>query len=57
VRRELAIDLAELDQMHVIAEWLARQGRQALYVPLPDGPLTPSDAESAVASVLQAIYA
>ena len=57
VRRELAIDLAELDQMHVVAEWLARQGRQALYVPLPDGPLTPADAESAVASVLQAIYA
>lgn len=57
VRRELEIDLAELDQMHVVAEWLARQGRQALYVPLPDGPLSPSDAESAVASVLQAIYA
>ncbi len=57
VRRELAIDLAELDQMHVVAEWLARQGRQALYVPLPDGPLTPADAESAVAAVLQAIHA
>ena len=57
IRRELEIDLAELDQMHVVAEWLARQGRQALYVPLPDGPLTPADAESAVASVLQAIHA
>ncbi len=57
VRRELEIDLAELDQMHVVAEWLARQGRQALYVPLPDGPLSLSDAENAVASVLQAIYA
>jgi excinuclease ABC subunit C len=57
VRRELEIDLAELDQMHVVAEWLARQGRQALYVPLPDGPLSMADAESAVASVLQAIYA
>ncbi|HEU5319128.1 MAG TPA: GIY-YIG nuclease family protein [Chloroflexota bacterium] len=57
VRRELEIDLAELDQMHVVAEWLARQGRQALYVPLPDGPLSMADAESAVASVLQAIFA
>jgi len=56
-RRELSIDLAELDQMHVVAEWLARQGRQALYVPLPDGALSAGDAESAVAAVLQAIYA
>lgn len=57
VRRELEIHLDELDQMHVVADWLARQGRQALYVPLPDGPLTPADAESAVAAVLQALYA
>jgi excinuclease ABC subunit C len=57
IRRELAIDLAELDQMHIVAEWLARQGRQALYVPLPDGPLTEADAESAVGAVLQALHA
>lgn len=56
-RRELEIDLEELDQMHVVAEWLARQGRQALYVPLPDGALTPSDAERAVSAVVQAICA
>ncbi len=55
VRRELAIDLDELDQMHVVAEWLARQGRHAVYVPLPDGPLSARDAERAVDSVVQAL--
>jgi excinuclease UvrABC nuclease subunit len=54
-RRELEIDLDELDQMHVVAEWLARQGRQAVYVPLPDGPLSPSDADLAVEAVVQAM--
>ena len=55
VKRHLAIDLEELDQMHVVAEWLARAGRQAVYVPLPDGPLTAADAERAVGAVAQAL--
>jgi excinuclease UvrABC nuclease subunit len=54
-RRQLAIDLDELDQMHVVAEWLAKQGRSAVYVPLPDGPLTPGDAQRAVDAVAQAL--
>src|SRR5919109_195134 len=50
-RRELTIDLDELDQMHVVSEWLARQGRQAAYVALPDGPLCAQDARRAVDAV------
>jgi excinuclease ABC subunit C len=55
VKRQLAINLDELDQMDVVAEWLARQGRQAVYVPLPDGPLTQRDAEGAVDAVARAL--
>lgn len=54
-RRRLAIDLDELDQMHVVAEWLARQEPGAVYIPLPEGPLTAADAERAAASVMGAI--
>ncbi|MGH2352613.1 MAG: GIY-YIG nuclease family protein [Chloroflexota bacterium] len=50
-RRQLAIDLDELDQMHVVAEWLGRRGRSAVYLPLPDGPLSPSDAVRAVDAI------
>jgi excinuclease UvrABC nuclease subunit len=57
VSRQLALDLDELDQMHVVAEWLARRGRQAVYVPLPDRPLTPQDAAQAVHAVAQALAA
>ena len=45
----------ELDQMHVVAEWLARRGRRAVYLPLPEGPLRPSDARQAVDAVAQAL--
>jgi excinuclease UvrABC nuclease subunit len=54
-RRQLSIDLDELDQMHVVAEWLARQGRSAVYVPLPEGPLMPADAQRAATAVSQAL--
>ncbi len=54
-RRRLAIDLDELDQMHIVAEWLARQEPGAVYIPLPEGPLTAADAERAAASVMGAI--
>ena len=53
--RQLAIELDELDQMHVVAEWLARRGRRATYLPLPDGPLSPTDAARAVDAVAQAL--
>ena len=55
VKRQLAIDLDELDQMDVVAEWLSRQGRQAVYVPLPDRPLTQRDAEVALDAVARAL--
>ena len=55
VKRQLAIDLEELDQMDVVAEWLARQGRQAVYVPLPDRPLAERDAEAALDAVGRAL--
>jgi excinuclease UvrABC nuclease subunit len=54
-RRQLAIDLDELDQMHVVAEWLSRQGRRAAYVPLPDGPLTAADARRAAQAIAGAL--
>jgi excinuclease ABC subunit C len=54
-RRRLEIDHDELDQMHVVAEWLARRGRRAVYLPLPEGPLRPSDAQQAVEAVVQAL--
>ncbi len=54
-QRPLAIDHDELDQMHVVAEWLARRGRRAVYLPLPDGPLGPGDARQAVHAVAQAL--
>ena len=56
-RRRLEIDHDELDQMHVVAEWLARRGRRAVYLPLPDGPLRPGDAQQAVDAVAQALLA
>ncbi|HEX2326845.1 MAG TPA: hypothetical protein VHQ00_15710, partial [Chloroflexota bacterium] len=56
-RRRLEIDHDELDQMHVVAEWLARRGRRAVYLPLPEGPLRPSDARQAVDAVAQALAA
>ena len=43
--------------MHVVAEWLARRGRRAVYLPLPEGPLRPSDARLAVDAVAQALAA
>ena len=55
VQRPLAIDLDELDQMHVVAEWMARQKRHALYIPLPDGALTSTDAARAVEAVARAL--
>lgn len=54
-RRRLAIDHDELDQMHVVAEWLARGRRRALYLPLPDGPLDVHDAQEAVQAVVHAL--
>jgi hypothetical protein len=54
-RRQLAIEHDELDQMHVVAEWLARRGRRAVYLPLPDGPLRPREAQQAVDAVAQAL--
>jgi excinuclease UvrABC nuclease subunit len=54
-RRRLEIDHDELDQMHVVAEWLARRGRRAVYLPLPDGPLRPGDAQQAVDAVAQSL--
>jgi excinuclease UvrABC nuclease subunit len=54
-RRRLAIDHDELDQMHVVAEWLARRGRWAVYLALPDGPLGPREAREAAAAVAQAL--
>jgi excinuclease ABC subunit C len=56
-RRRLEIDHDELDQMHVVAEWLARRGRRAVYLPLPDGPLRPGDAQQAVDAVAQSLSA
>jgi excinuclease UvrABC nuclease subunit len=53
VRRELAIDLDELDQMEVVADWLGRQGRRAAYIPLPDGPISAQGARRAVSAVAQ----
>ncbi|HEX2186067.1 MAG TPA: hypothetical protein VHN78_11245, partial [Chloroflexota bacterium] len=50
-RRRLAIDLDELDQMHIVAEWLAHRDRRAVYLPLPEGPLTAQDAQDAVEAV------
>ena len=55
VKRQLAIDLDELDQMPVVADWLARQGRRAAYVPLPDGPLSAAGAAQAVDAVVRAL--
>jgi excinuclease ABC subunit C len=54
-QRRLSIAHDELDQMHVVAEWLARRGRRAVYLPLPDGPLTPEDAQRAVEAVVQVL--
>lgn len=55
VSRYLAIDLAELDQMHVVASWLARTGRRSGYVPLPDGALTTDGARAVVAQAIAMI--
>jgi len=55
VKRQLAIDLEELDQMDVVAEWLSRQGRQAVYVPLPNRSLTERDATAALDAVERAL--
>ena len=55
VARALEIDLAELDQMHVVASWLARDGRRSRYVPLPDGALSPEVARSVVSQAIEAI--
>lgn len=55
IRRQLSIDLDELDQMHVVAEWLARQGRRAAYIPLPEAALTATDAARAVEAVAEAL--
>lgn len=55
VARSLEIDRAELDQMHVVASWLARNGRRSRYVPLPNGAVTPDGIRSVVARALMAI--
>ncbi|MCX5985841.1 MAG: GIY-YIG nuclease family protein [Chloroflexi bacterium] len=55
--RPLDIDLAELDQMHVVASWLARHGRSAKYVALPDGAVTTETARPVVSEILAAISA
>ncbi|MBI3974521.1 MAG: GIY-YIG nuclease family protein [Chloroflexi bacterium] len=55
VKRQLTIDLDELDQMHVVAEWMARHGRYAVHVPLPDGPLTPVDASRAAEAIAEVV--
>jgi excinuclease ABC subunit C len=53
--RPLDIDLAELDQMHVVASWLARHGRSAKYVALPDGAVTTESAKPVVSEILAAV--
>lgn len=54
-RRQLSIDLGELDQMHVVAEWLARQDRCVSYVPLPDRALRAADASAAADTVARIV--
>ena len=53
--RSLDIDLAELDQMHVVASWLARHGRSARYVALPDGAITSETVKQVVSDILAAV--
>lgn len=55
ISRALEIDRAELDQMHVVASWLARNGRRSRYVPMPDGAVTPDAIRAAVARAVMAI--
>ncbi len=55
--RPLDIDLAELDQMHVVASWLARHGRSAKYVALPDGAVTTDSLKSVVSEIVAAVRA
>ena len=53
--RALEIDRAELDQMHVVASWLSRNGRRSRYVPMPDGAVTPDGIRAVVARTVTAI--
>lgn len=55
ISRALEIDRAELDQMHVVASWLARNGRRSRYVPMPDGAVTPDAIRTVVARAVMAI--
>lgn len=55
VARALEIDRAELDQMHVVASWLSRNGRRSRYVPMPDGAVTPDGIRAVVARTVTAI--
>jgi excinuclease UvrABC nuclease subunit len=55
IARALDIDRAELDQMHVVASWLARNGRRSRYVPMPDGAMTPDGIRAVVARAVIAV--
>ena len=51
--QRLALDLAQLDEMHVVAEWLTRGRTEPSHIPLPEGPYD----EETLAYALQAIRA
>lgn len=55
IARALEIDRAELDQMHVVASWLARDGRRSHYIPVPDGAVTPDGIRAVVARTVHAV--
>ena len=51
--QRLALDLAQLDEMHVVAEWLTRGRTEPSHIPLPAGPYD----EETLAYALEAIRA
>lgn len=51
--QRLALDLAQLDEMHVVAEWLTRGQTEPSHIPLPAGPYD----EETLAYALEAIRA
>jgi excinuclease UvrABC nuclease subunit len=55
VARALEIDRAELDQMHVVASWLARTGRRSRYISVPEGAVTPESIRAVVARTVMTI--
>ena len=51
--QRLALDLAQLDEMHVVAEWLTRGQTEPSHIPLPAGPYD----DETLAYALEAIRA